>query len=138
MDAAIETYQVLEGLSQLRQVVQTLTQKVEWLITERKRPMLLTDHHYVVCDTKMHRGEPTIRGTAITVRTVVERTRLGDSVQDVAEAYPVLTPARVHDAMGYYYDHIDEIEQYIVENKKAVERNNYKNLAEFAERGEKK
>lgn len=120
MDAAIETYQVLEGLSQLRQVVQTLTQKVEWLITERKRPMLLTDHHYVVCDTKMHRGEPTIRGTAITVRTVVERTRLGDSVQDVAEAYPVLTPARVHDAMGYYYDHIDEIEQYIVENKEAA------------------
>ncbi len=121
MSTAIETHQILEELSQLRETVQTLAQKIEGLVPEREKPVLLTEHPYVVCDEGMHRSEPTIKGTAITVRTVVERARLGDSVQDIAEAYPVLTPAQVHDALGYYYDHAKEIEQYIAENKEAAE-----------------
>ncbi|RLC62333.1 MAG: DUF433 domain-containing protein [Chloroflexi bacterium] len=86
-----------------------------------RESVLPTEHPYIVCSEDMHRGEPTIRGTAITVRAIVERTRLGDSVQDIIEAYPVLTPAQVHDALGYYYDHLEEIEQYIIENKEAAE-----------------
>jgi len=36
------------------------------------------------------------------------------------EAYPVLTLAQVHDALGYYYDHPGEIERYIQENREAL------------------
>jgi uncharacterized protein (DUF433 family) len=119
MDAMIDAHQVFGEISQLREAIQTLAQKIERLIAERETAMP-TEHPHIICDARMHQGEPTIRGTSITVRTVVERTRLGDSVQDIAAAYPVLTLAQVHDALGYYYDHTSEIEQYILENKEAA------------------
>jgi uncharacterized protein (DUF433 family) len=70
----------------------------------------------------MHRGEPTIQGSSITVRTIVERTRLGDTPEQIVEAYPVLTLAQIHAALGYYYDHPGEIEGYIQENREALWR----------------
>ena len=79
---------------------------------------------HVVRDLKMHRGEPTIRGTAITVRTIVECTRLGDTPVEIVAAYPGLTLARVHAALGYYYDHPGEIDGYIRENREAIWQTN--------------
>ena len=70
----------------------------------------------------MHRGEPTIREKAITVRTIIERTRLGETAAQVVEAYPVLTLGQVHDALGYYYDHPEKIENYIRENAKQLQK----------------
>jgi len=122
MSTVIEAQRVFEELSQLREEIQQLGDKVERLMIEREKPSLPTGHPHVVSSEKMHRGEPTILGTAITVRTVVERTRLGDSIQEIVEAYPVLTPAQVCDALGYYYDHTNEIEQYITENREAAWR----------------
>jgi len=122
MSTMIEAQRVLEELSQLRKDIQQLGDKVERLVAEREKLSLPTEHPHIVSSERMHRGEPTIRGTAITVRTVVERTRLGDSVQEIVEAYPVLSPAQVCDALGYYYDHTDEIEQYITENREAAWR----------------
>lgn len=119
MDTMIDAHQVFGEISQLREAIQTLAQKIDRLVTEREIERS-TEHPHIICDARMHQGEPTIKGTSITVRTVVERTRLGDSVQDIAEAYPVLTLAQVHDALGYYYDHTSEIEQYILENKEAA------------------
>lgn len=40
-------------------------------------------------------GKPVIRGTRITVQTVLEFLAAGDSVDDVLEAYPRLTKADV-------------------------------------------
>lgn len=75
---------------------------------------------HIVRDLNLHRGEPTIRGTAITVRTIVERTRLGDTPEEIVVAYPGLSLARVHAALGYYYDHPGEIDGYIRENREAL------------------
>lgn len=82
----------------------------------------LAVHPHVVRSPQLHHGEPSIRGTAITVRTIVERTRLGDTPEQIVEAYPILTLAQVHDALGYYYDHPGEIERYIQDNREALWR----------------
>lgn len=68
----------------------------------------------------MHGGEPTVCGSVITVRTIVERSRLGETPVQIVEAYPTLTLAQVHAALGYYYDHAEEIERYIRENQAAL------------------
>jgi uncharacterized protein (DUF433 family) len=78
----------------------------------------------IVRDLNMHRGEPTIRGTAITVRTIVERVRLGDKPEEIVVGYPGMTLARVHAALGYYYDHPGEIDGYIRENREALWQTN--------------
>ncbi|MBI5300534.1 MAG: DUF433 domain-containing protein [Chloroflexi bacterium] len=90
-------------------------------------------------------GEPITRNGYVTVRTIVEQTRLGTTPQELVEGHPPLTLAEVYDALSYYYDHTEEIEQIIAENNatliRAIElskritaaRNNQKNLGEFAE-----
>ncbi|MBM3175546.1 MAG: DUF433 domain-containing protein [Chloroflexi bacterium] len=60
----------------------------------------LTRHPHIIRSSQMHHGEPTIGGSSITVRTVIERTRLGDTPEQIVEAYPVLTLAQVHDALA--------------------------------------
>ena len=60
-----------------------------------------------------------MRRSSILVRTVVERMRIGDTPEQIVEAYPALSLAQVYDALGYYYDHPGEIESYIRENREA-------------------
>lgn len=117
MKANGEIQQLVKELKELRKEVKALKKKIE-----NSRDQVATEHPYIYCSDRMHLGEPTIRGTAITVRTIVERLRLGDSVEQIVAAYPFLTPAQVHDALAYYYDHSAEIERYIHENQEALWR----------------
>ncbi len=45
--------------------------------------------------------------------------QIGDTPEQIVEAYPTLTLAQVHDVLGYYHDHPGEIEGYIRENREA-------------------
>jgi uncharacterized protein (DUF433 family) len=46
-------------------------------------------------------GRPVIRGTRITVQTVLEFLAAGDSIEDVLEEYPGLVRADVHACLDY-------------------------------------
>jgi hypothetical protein len=39
--------------------------------------------------------------------------RAGDTVEDILQTYPHLSPAAVHDAISYYLEHRSELEQEI-------------------------
>ena len=60
-------------------------------------------------------------GTRIPVRLVYQRTQAGDTVETILQAYPHLTPAQIHDALSYAYDHLAEIEQEIRREDQAYE-----------------
>jgi len=49
----------------------------------------------VVIDPRICNGRPVVRGTRITVQTVLEMLGAGDSMEDVLAAYPTLTRADV-------------------------------------------
>jgi uncharacterized protein (DUF433 family) len=118
MNTFVETKKIIAESSELRGAIQALEAKIERLIVERDTSP--TERTHIISSPNMHRGEPTIRGTAITVRTIIERTRLGETPDQIVEAYPVLTLGQVYDALGYYYDHPEEIENYIQENNRAL------------------
>ncbi|MFQ6093930.1 MAG: DUF433 domain-containing protein [bacterium] len=84
------------------------------------RPTIQTEHPHIGRVEGIRGGEPIIRGTGISVRIVVERTRLGDKPGRIADDYPPLTLAQVYDALSYYYEHPQEIEQYMAENEAAL------------------
>jgi uncharacterized protein (DUF433 family) len=117
METTNEMQQVKKEIVELRGEVRTLREKIDAL-----QMYAVTEHPHIYTSAMMHRGEPTIRGTAITVRTIVERTRLGDSVAEILAGLPVLTAAQVHDALAYYHDHTVEIENYMRENQEALWR----------------
>jgi uncharacterized protein (DUF433 family) len=123
MSTTVEAQRIYEELTWLRQAVETLTQKVEGLVAEQKKPVLSTTHAHITRVQGVKGGEPIIRGTGITVQTIVVLTQRGLTPEQIVEEYEgILTLAQVHDALGYYYDHPGEIEQYIAENRAALEQ----------------
>ena len=50
---------------------------------------------------------------------LIQRTQAGDTVDTIRKAYPHLTPAQIHDALSYAYDHLAETEEEIRQEDKA-------------------
>jgi uncharacterized protein (DUF433 family) len=67
-------------------------------------------------------GEPHILGHRIKVRHVaVWHEQMGMTPTEIAATYPTITLAQVHAALAYYYDHKDEIQAAIEDEKRYVE-----------------
>ncbi|MBI4785553.1 MAG: DUF433 domain-containing protein [Chloroflexi bacterium] len=95
--------------------------------------VLQTAHPHIIRIPGVQGGEPIVRDAYVTVRTIVEQTRLGTTSQELLEGHPPLTLAGIYDALSYYYDHKEEMDQIIEENRQALER-----LTEFSKRIVKK
>ena len=77
----------------------------------------ITEHPYITRVPGKRGGWPIIRGTGITVSLIAGLYKAGDTVDEILESYPHLRPSWVHDAIGYYLDHQDEIEREIREGR---------------------
>ena len=72
-----------------------------------------TEHLYIVRDDRILGGEPIIKGTRTPVRAIIETWRMGIAPEEILTGMPHLTLAQVFDALSYYGDHQDEIDDYI-------------------------
>ena len=73
---------------------------------------------YIVKTPGFRRGEPHLAGRHITVAFIAD-VFINDhlSIDDIAQYYD-LTPAQVHAALAYYYDHVEEIQSIWTEEKR--------------------
>ena len=110
-----EPYTVLEAgeLDSLKKHIQKIEQMLAQILTTPA-------HSRIVRIEGVRGGEPLVKGTGVSVRTIVERTRLGDTPAQIAADYPTLTIARIYDALSYYHEHTQEIEEYIRQNEEAL------------------
>jgi uncharacterized protein (DUF433 family) len=76
-----------------------------------------TTHRYVVTNDEILSGEPIIEGTRTPVRAIVELWRQGLAPETIPTRLPHLTLAQVFDALSYYSDHQEEINQHIERNR---------------------
>lgn len=74
-------------------------------------------NRYITRNDKILGGEPIIKGTRISVRTIVEYWRLGMSPEEICIHLPPLRLAQVFDALSYYDDNPEEINEYIKKNR---------------------
>ena len=56
---------------------------------------------YVEVNPKVMMGKPVIRGTRITVENILERLAAGETVDEIAEAYPDLNREAIQGALSY-------------------------------------
>lgn len=86
-----------------------------------------TEHPHIVMTPGTCGGRPRIDGTRISVESIARYVNNGVTVASILETLPHLTPAGVHDALGYYYDHKAEIDESIAENtpEKLAEKYNF-------------
>jgi uncharacterized protein (DUF433 family) len=78
-----------------------------------------TEHPYIVRVAGVCGGRPIITGTRISVGHIAGLYKAGDTVEEILQAHPHLKAAAVYDAISYYLDHQQEIEQEIAENRLA-------------------
>ena len=63
-------------------------------------------HPYIVARNRIQGGEPTIRGSRVPVRSVVQYIlRQGMAPEALVKEFPQLSLAAVYDALSFYYDH---------------------------------
>ena len=80
-------------------------------------------HRYVRRRRGVCGGAPSIDGTRIPVRAVVEYVyRLGLTPEEMAVKWPQLTLAKIHDALSYYHDHKRDMDAAIRREAGAVRR----------------
>ncbi len=72
---------------------------------------------YIVKNPDLLGGEPIVNGTKTPVRAIVELWRLGINPEEILIHLPHLTLAQIFDALSYYADYQDEINQYIQQNR---------------------
>jgi uncharacterized protein (DUF433 family) len=77
---------------------------------------LKTEHPYIIRNPQICGGVPIISGTRIAVYLIAIRIKNGDSAEDILRDYPHLTLAQIYDAISYYFDHREEVEQQVQEN----------------------
>lgn len=77
----------------------------------RKEP-----YPYIERNPEIAEGAPIIEGTRVTVRTIAGYYQMGMSVDEILNALTHLTPARVHSALAFYFDHQEEIDRDLAES----------------------
>ena len=74
-----------------------------------------TGHPYIVRRAGIQGGEPTIRGTRIPVRAVVQYVlREGIAPEALVKEFSHLSLAAVYDALSFYYDHRSLLDKLIL------------------------
>jgi len=73
-------------------------------------PEALPAHPHVTHTPGVCGGRPVVQGTRISVKALVGYHRIGYSLTEILAGFPDLTPAQLHDALSYYYDHQAEID----------------------------
>lgn len=76
-----------------------------------------TGHRYIVTDSEILNGEPIIAETRTSVRAIVEMWRNGTAPEEISQGLPHLSLAQIFDALSYYSDRQEEINNYIELNR---------------------
>ncbi|MCG8603588.1 DUF433 domain-containing protein [bacterium] len=71
---------------------------------------------YITSNSEIADGAPLIDGTRITVRTISGYYQMGMDVDEILATLSHLSPAQVHSALAYYFDHQDEIDSDLHDN----------------------
>jgi uncharacterized protein (DUF433 family) len=72
---------------------------------------------------KICSGTPVVAGTRVRIVDIaVEYEFLNCSPDEIINAHPHLKLEQIHDALSYYYEHRDELDKKIKQDKQFVER----------------
>jgi len=119
MTVEIDVQQLYTDLGDIKKTLSKM-QTAMGQLTEMASLRVKMEHPHIVRIGGVCGGRPIIAGTRISVRTIVERVRLGDSPEQIMENYPPLTLAQVYDALSYYHEHKSAIEVEMTANEEAL------------------
>jgi len=92
-------------------------------VTEQALRKETTRHPYIVKNKDVCNGSPIIEGTRTRVIDIaVEYEILGHSPDEIIRSHPHIRLYQVHDALSYYYENRDEMDQKIKQDREFTTR----------------
>jgi len=85
-----------------------------------KEPNIKTNHKHIALDG---RGEAFIVGTRVKIKHLLFYYRSGLTIEEILEGFPNITAAQFFDALSYYHDHKEQINE-------SFERDNLETIQE--------
>jgi uncharacterized protein (DUF433 family) len=80
-------------------------------------------HPYITTDKRISKGSPIIAGTRIRVLDIIiEYEYLGHAPDDIVNAHPHLILPQIHDALSFYYEHREKLDQEIRLRKDNIDK----------------
>ncbi len=80
-------------------------------------------HPYISFNPKISKGSPVISGTRVRVIDIaIEYDRLGMTPDQIVDAHPHLTLKTIHDALSYYYENREAMDERIKKEKEFIEK----------------
>jgi uncharacterized protein (DUF433 family) len=65
-------------------------------------------------------GVMRVRGTRITLDTVIAAFRDGATAEEIAQQYPSASLAGIYQVIGYYLQHSSDIESYLTQRQRSI------------------
>ena len=80
-------------------------------------------HPYIVTDKRICSGSPVIKGTRTRVVDIaIEYEYLNHTPDEIVTAHPHLKLEQVHDALSYYYENQNQLDQKIKQDKQFIQQ----------------
>jgi len=80
-------------------------------------------HPYIATDKRICNGSPVIKGTRTRVVDIaIEYEYLNHTPDDIINAHPHLKLEQVHDALSYYYENRNQLDQKIKKDKQLIQQ----------------
>jgi uncharacterized protein (DUF433 family) len=81
-------------------------------VTTTRTTIERTEHPHVIKGGGLG-GQPRIDDQRISVLQIFALHEAGETTEQILAGYPTLTPAEIHDAISYAYDHPDEMDYWV-------------------------
>lgn len=92
-------------------------------MTEQALRKETTSHPYVEKNKNVCNGSPIIKGTRTrVVDIVIEYEILGRSPDEIIRSHPHVNLYQIHDALSFYYENRDELDQKIKQDQEFITR----------------
>src|SRR5436309_2132304 len=75
---------------------------------------------HIVRNPDILAGEPTIAGTRIAVRNIIQRKRYTRTIEELYDSFAAISQEEIEEAFAFYEAHRAEIDRYIAENDAAL------------------
>jgi len=81
----------------------------------KRRPGSIIYHPYIERRRGVCGGRPVLKGSRFPVTSIVLNYKRGLTPDEILQEFPDLPPAAVYDALSYYFEYQEELEQDIAE-----------------------
>lgn len=58
-------------------------------------------HNMIISDPEVMMGKPVVRGTRITVESILEKLSCGETIEQILESHPHLTRESIQDSLSF-------------------------------------